>query len=76
MIDDMGRDVTLERRIQELCTEAVAAEDAEALRPTMDELRNLLQKHNEDLKLMVADYTFLLDDLGKPAANLPSHRKV
>jgi len=66
--DGMGRDVTLERRIQELCAEAVTAENADALTPTMNELRNLLQEHNEELELMLVDYPFLLDDLGKRAA--------
>jgi hypothetical protein len=68
MIHDMGRAVTLERRIQELSAEAVAAKDASALQPIMNELRNLLQEHNQDLKRMVAEYPFLLEDLGKPAA--------
>jgi hypothetical protein len=68
MIHDMGRVATLERRIQELCIEAVAAKDAEALQPIMDELKSSLQEHNEELKLMVAEYPFLLDDLSKPAA--------
>ena len=64
----MGRDVTLERRIQELCAEAVTAENPDALMPTINELRNLLQEHNDELKLMLSDYPFLLDDLGKRAA--------
>jgi hypothetical protein len=34
----------------------------------MNELKNLLHEQNEELKLMVAEYPFLLDDLSKPAA--------
>jgi len=68
MIDDMGRIVTLERRIQELCIEAVAAKDADELQPIMDELKSSLHEHNEELELMVGEYPFLLDDLSKPAA--------
>jgi hypothetical protein len=68
MIDDMGRVVTLETRIRQLCTQAVAAKEPDALRPIMNELKNLLHEQNEELKLMVAEYPFLLDDLSKPAA--------
>jgi hypothetical protein len=68
IINDMRRVVTLERRIQELCIQAVTATDADALVPIMDELKSSLQEHNEELKLMVAEYPFLLDDLSKPAA--------
>jgi hypothetical protein len=68
IIHDMGRVVTLERRIQELCIEAVAAKDADVLRSIMKERKSSLHEHNEELKLMVGEYPFLLDDLGKPAA--------
>ena len=68
MIHDMGHVVTLERRIRELCAQAVAVEDPEALRPIMNELKNSLHEQNQELKLMVGEYPFLLDDLGKPAA--------
>jgi len=68
MLNDMGRIVTLERRIQELCHAALAADDAAALQPIMDELKSSLREHHEELQLMVAEYPFLLDDLGKPAA--------
>jgi len=68
IINDMGRIVTLERRIQELCMAAVAAKDADTLRPIMNELKSSLHEHNEELQIMVAEYPFLIDDLRKPAA--------
>jgi hypothetical protein len=34
----------------------------------MDELRDALREHNEDLKRILAEYPFLLDDIVKPAA--------
>jgi hypothetical protein len=68
IIHDMGRVVTLERRIKELCNAAVATKDEDALGAIMDELQSSLQEHNEALRLMVAEYPYLLDDLGKPAA--------
>jgi hypothetical protein len=60
--------VSLNRRIRDLCSRAVAAKDADALRPIMDELRDALREHNEDLKRILAEYPFLLDDIVKPAA--------
>jgi hypothetical protein len=59
---------TLDTRIRELGAQAVAAQDAEELRLIMNELRNALHEHNEDLKLILAEYPFLLADLVKPAA--------
>ena len=64
-----GRIVTtLNTRIRELSAQAVAAKDVDALRPIMSELRDALHEHNEDLKLILAEYPFLLADLVKPAA--------
>jgi hypothetical protein len=60
--------MSLSRRIRDLCTQAVAAKDADALRPIMDELRDALREHNEDLQRILAEYPFLLDDIVKPAA--------
>ena len=60
--------MSLGRRIRDLCSQAVAAKDAEALRPIMDELRDALREHNEDLQRILAEYPFLLDDIVKPAA--------
>ena len=68
MIDVMGRVVTLERRIRQLCTQALATQEPEALHCIMNELKNLLHEQNEELQLMVAEYPFSLDDLHKPAA--------
>jgi hypothetical protein len=64
----MGRVVTLETRIRQLSTQAVAAKEPEAVRAIMKELKKLLREQNEELKLMVAEYPFLLDDLSKPTA--------
>lgn len=61
----MACDVTLERRIRELSAKAVAARDADALRP---KLREALRERNEDLQRILAEYPFLLDDIVKPAA--------
>ncbi len=60
--------MSLGRRIRDLCSRAVAAKDADALRPIMDELRDALREHNEDLERILAEYPFLLDDIVKPAA--------
>jgi hypothetical protein len=58
----------LERRIRELCAQAVKPQDADTLRCIMRELRDALHEHNEDLKRALAEYPFLLDDLNRPAA--------
>src|SRR5579864_6912063 len=42
IIHDMGRVVTLERRIKELCNAAVATKDEDALGAIMDELQSSL----------------------------------
>ena len=60
--------VTLDRRIRELCAEAVATRDPNKLWPIMCELKDALRQHNDDLKLIIAEYPFLLADLVKPAA--------
>ena len=60
--------MSLDGRIRELCSQAVAAKDADALRPIMAELRDALREHNEDLQRTLAEYRFLLDDIVKPAA--------
>jgi hypothetical protein len=63
-----GSVVSLDKRIRVLCAHAVVEKDEAALRAIMAELRAALREHNEDLKLIVADYPFLLADLAKPAA--------
>jgi hypothetical protein len=60
--------VNLDRRIRELCAQAVATTDADALQPILAELRAALREHNEDLQRIIAEYPFLIDDLVKPAA--------
>jgi hypothetical protein len=64
----MGRVVTLETRIRQLSKQAVAAKEPDAVRAIMKELKKLLREQNGELKRMVAEYPFLLDDLSKPAA--------
>jgi len=61
-------DVTLERRISELCTQAVAARDVDELRPILSELNQVLRGHAERLKSLVAEYPFLAVKIDKPAA--------
>ncbi len=64
----MPFDVTLERRIRELCSQAVAARDADELRPILSELNQVLRGHADRLKSLVADYPFLAVKIDKPAA--------
>jgi hypothetical protein len=58
-------DVTLERRIRELCAEAVAARDTDEVQPILAELREALRQHTEQLKSMVAEYPFSPVDVDK-----------
>jgi len=58
-------DVTLERRIRELCAQAVAARDTDDVQPILAELREALRKHVEQLKGMVAEYPFSPVDIDK-----------
>lgn len=60
-------DVTLERRIRELCAQAVATKDAAQLQAILTELRDALRQHTEHLKNMVGDYPFS-PDIGKSVA--------
>lgn len=64
----MARDITLERRIRELCAKAVATQDAYELRSIISELQGALHEHSDLLKLMLSQYPFLIPDLNKPAA--------
>jgi hypothetical protein len=61
-------DVTLERRIRELCTQAVAARDAQELQPILSELNDSLREHAKRLKRMFDEYRFSPRDSNKPAA--------
>jgi len=61
-------DPTLERRIRELCAQAIAAQDTEELWLVLSELREALRLHVEQLKNMVDDYPFAPVDVGDSAA--------
>jgi hypothetical protein len=58
-------DVTLERRIRELCVQAIGARDAEQVQLVLSELRDALRQHTEQLKTIVADYPFSPVDVEK-----------
>lgn len=64
----MPFDVTLERRIRELCAQAIAARDVDELRPILSELNEVLRGHADRLKSLVAEYPFLAVKIDKPAA--------
>jgi hypothetical protein len=51
-------DVTLERRIRELCAQAVAARDTDEFQPILRELQEALRQHVGRMKSMVAEYPF------------------
>jgi hypothetical protein len=51
-------DVTLERRIRELCAQAVAARNSDEAEPILSELRQALRQHVQQLKSMVSFYPF------------------
>jgi len=55
-------DVTLERRIRELCAQVVAAQDSEDFQPILSELREALREHAGRLQNLVAEYPFLVVD--------------
>jgi hypothetical protein len=61
-------DVTLERRVRELCAQAVAARDIAELQPILSELNEVLRGHAQRLKSLVAEYPFLAVKVDKPAA--------
>ena len=59
----MSYDVTLERRIRELCAQAVAVRDTDDIYPILSELQDALRQHTEQLKGMVAEYPFAPVDI-------------
>ena len=61
----MAYDITLERRIRELCAQAVATPDAAELEPILAELRVALREHVAQIKSLVAEFPF---KIGQPAA--------
>jgi hypothetical protein len=60
--------VIRDARIRELCGQAVASQEPDEVRRILSELRDALHDHNDELKLIIAEYPFLLADLVKPAA--------
>lgn len=56
-------DVTLERRIRELCAQAIAARHTDEFQPILAELREALRTHTEQLKNMDEEYPFLTVDV-------------
>jgi hypothetical protein len=58
-------DVTLERRIRELCALAVSARDSEEFQPILSELREALREHAGRLQELVAEYPFSAVDLDR-----------
>jgi hypothetical protein len=61
----MAYDLTLERRIRELCAQAVATPNTAELGPILAELRVALRQHVAQIKSLVAEFPF---EIGKPAA--------
>lgn len=66
-------DVTLQRRIRELCAQAIAARDPEELQPILCELREALRQHVERLQNMVAEYRSSPIDIGTGAPADSTH---
>ena len=64
----MAYDVTLARRIRELCAQAIAARDSEEFRPVLSELRQALRQHVEQLQTMVIEYPFSAADVDNVAS--------
>ena len=58
--------LTLEDRIRELCSQAVAADDAQELNRILGELKLALHEHTERLRAMLSLYPILPVDLVKP----------
>jgi hypothetical protein len=51
-------DVTLERRIRELCAQAVKSQDTDELQPILAELRHALREHLEQLRDIAVKHPF------------------
>ena len=64
----MAYDVTLQRRIRELCAQAVAAQDPEQVQSILCELRQALRQHVEQLQTMVIEYPFSPADVDNVAS--------
>jgi hypothetical protein len=61
-------DVTLQRRIRELCAQAVAAQDPGQVQSLLSELRQALRQHVEQLQSMVIEYPFSAADVDNVAS--------
>jgi ATP/maltotriose-dependent transcriptional regulator MalT len=57
--------LTLEDRIRELCSQAVAADDAQELNRILGELKLALHEHTERLRALLSLYPILPADLVK-----------
>jgi hypothetical protein len=69
-------DVTLERRIRELCAQAVAVRDTDEIYPVLSELQDALRQHTEQLKSMVAEYPFAPVDVDNVVPISRSERRA
>jgi len=58
--------LTLEDRIRNLCSQAVAADDPQELNRILGELKLALREHTERLRVMVSLYPILTTDLVEP----------
>lgn len=72
----MDFDVTLERRIRELCAQAVTARETDEFQPILSELREALREHAKQLKSMVAEYPFSVVHVDKVVPISDGTRKV
>lgn len=61
----MAYDVTLERRIRELCAQAIAARDTSEFQPILSELQEALRSHTRQIKSLVEEYPFLPVNIDK-----------
>jgi hypothetical protein len=72
-------DVTLQRRIRELCAQAVAVRDSEECQPILAELQQLLRQHIQQLQSMVIEYPFSPTDVSEiapPDGTQVKHKKA
>ena len=75
----MAYDVTLARRIRELCAQAVAVQDPEQIQSILSELRQALRQHVEQLQTMVIEYPFSpadVDDVASADGTRERHKKA
>lgn len=78
-VSTVAYDVTLQRRIRELCAQAIAVRDSEECQPILAELQQLLRQHMQQLQSMVIEYPFSPTDVSQdaPADGMPvKHKKA